>query len=61
MSEARLRKEKRIHAITDSLRNMCGARGNRTSIVRHSRDSFWNMVTCKRCLRLRFKDERYLK
>lgn len=50
-------KRKRVHAMGRSFKNLCGSRGNRTSLVDGAQDkSFWAIVTCKACRRLRYTE-----
>ena len=61
MSKTRHHSGRRTHARDWRVRALCGDKGTLWVIVLRSHDPFWNMVTCKRCLRLQFKHERYLK
>jgi hypothetical protein len=55
-----MRDRRKTHAMTMELKSLCGQRrGNRMSIITGPRDAlYWSIVTCKRCLRMRYLPRR---
>jgi hypothetical protein len=50
---------KKVHAMNLLLETFCASAGNVTSIVTGPGDTRWRIVTCKRCLALRRREEKY--